>query len=459
MRVPQRAALSIWTKCPRAATRDDPLRLALRGRVDKQLAYAIAVEGGPLRLLQEGSAPWPFTLDFEAPGTRLHASGELDAASGGARFDFGVGTEDLAQVARLLDTKLPRFGVAALYGTGVAAADAVEFADLRGALGKSELSGHLAFAFGGARPRVTGALAVATLDLRPFLVAAQGPQDQSLDFDQLKRHSLPLRDLVPVDVDVDLSVGQWLGLPVDLRDARLELRADARGMRVPIGATIAGIPFSGHFELDTAAPTPTLAVRFAAKDWALGDPARVLTGASGIEGTLGRIGLRLGGRGETLGSLVRDLELALAVTAARLSYGNVAGGRSIAFTFDTLDVAVRRGERLRAARAVRSSASARTSRFAAARCPTCWASSRCRSRSTSRLPLRTCASRARSLAPGRRTTPTSPSVFKPAARGISRDGWASRRSRTCLSPCAAARASQPTRGTSMRRRSSSAAAS
>ena len=330
-----------------SATRDDPLRLTLRGRVDKQLAYAITVDGGPLRLIQEGSAPWPFTLDFEAPGTRLHASGAFDAARGEARFNFGAGAEDLAQVARLLDMKLPRFGVAALYGTVVAAAEAVEFADLRGALGKSELSGHLALAPGGARPRVSGALTVATLDLRPFLVAAQGPQDHSLDFDQLRRHSLPLRDLVPVDVDVDLSVGQWLGPPVELRDARLELRADAHGMRVPINATIAGIPFSGHFELDTAAPTPTLAVRFAAKDLALGDLARVLTGASGIEGTLGRIGLRLGGRGETLGSLVRDLELALAVTAARLSYGNVAGGRSIAFTFDTLDVAMRRGERLR----------------------------------------------------------------------------------------------------------------
>ena len=267
MRVPQRAALSIWTKCPRSAARDDPLRLALRGRVDKQLPYAIAVEGGaapapPGGIRSRGRSRSTSRL----PARVCTQAANSTRASGGARFDFGVGTEDLAQVARLLDTKLPHFGVAALYGTVVAAADAVEFTDLRGALGNSELSGHLALAFGGARPRVTGALTIATLDLRPFLVAAQGPQDHSLDFDQLERHSLPLRDLVPVDVDVDLRVGQWLGLPVDLRDARLELRADARGMRVPIGATIAGIPFSGRFELDTAAPTPTLAVEFAAKD-------------------------------------------------------------------------------------------------------------------------------------------------------------------------------------------------
>lgn len=324
-----------------------PLQLALRGRIEHRFPYTISVEGGPARLLQDAAEPWPFTLDFEFLGTRLHAGGAVDAGKGEARFDFGAGTEDLAQVERFLDTKLPRFGVAALYGTVIAAADAIEVAGLRGLLGKSELSGRLALALGGARPRVSGALTVATLDLRPFLDADPGPQDEPPGYDALARQSLPLRDLVPVDVDVDLRVGRWLGLPGDIRDARLELHADARGVQAPIGATFASVPFSGRLDLDTAAPTPALAVQLDAKDSALGDLARVLTGATGIEGTLGRFGVRLDGRGETLGALVRDLELALAVAAARLSYGNFAGGRSIAFTLDALDVALRRGERLR----------------------------------------------------------------------------------------------------------------
>ena len=326
---------------------DEPLKLQVRGRVDETFRYTVEVAGGSARLLQEASAPWPFALDFEFLGTRLHADGTVDAGKREARFDFGAGTEDLAQVERFLQTKLPKFGVAALTGKVLASAAAVELKALRGVLGDSELHGGLALTLGGARQRMTGALTVATLDLRPFLDGDTQKRDEPLSFDELARHTLPLRDLVPFDVDLDLRVGRWLGLPGDIRDARLELRADARGVRTPIGATFAGVPLTGRLDLDTAAATPTFALELGARGSALGDLARVLTGATGIDGTLGRFDLRLGGRGETLGALVRDLELAVAVAASRLSYGNIAGGRSVAFTLDALDVAVRRGERLR----------------------------------------------------------------------------------------------------------------
>ena len=326
---------------------NEPLTLQLRGRVDETFRYSVEVAGGSARLLQEAGAPWPFTLDFEFLGTRLHASGTVDAGKREARFDFGAGTEDLAQVERFLQTKLPKFGVAALSGKVLASADAIELKALHGVLGASELDGGLALTLGGARRRVTGALTIATLDLRPFLDGDPQKRDEPLGYDELARHNLSLRDLVKFDVDVELRVGRWLGLPGDVRDARLELHADARGVRAPIGATFAGVPLTGRLDLDTAAATPTFALELGARGSALGDLARVLTGATGIDGTLGRFDLRLGGRGETLGALVRDLELALAMAGSRLSYGNFAGGRSVAFTLDALDVAVRRGERLR----------------------------------------------------------------------------------------------------------------
>jgi hypothetical protein len=167
---------------------------------------------------------------------------------------------------------------------------------------------------------------------------------------------LPVRDLVPLDVDVDLSVGRWLGLPVEIRDAKFDLRADANGARVPISATMASVPLSGRLDLDTAAPTPTLALRFTAKEAALGDLARELTDATEIEGRLGHIDLRLDGLGETLGSLVSDLELSLQAANAHLSYGNWpaharASSRS---TRSTLHCAV--ASDCAAARAERSSA-------------------------------------------------------------------------------------------------------
>ena len=326
---------------------DEPLRLQAHGRVDETFRYTVEFSGGSARMLQEADEQWPFALDFEFLGTRLHAAGTVDAGKRAARFDFGAGTEDLAQVERFLQTKLPKFGVAALTGKVRASAEAVELDELHGVLGDSELHGGLALALGGARRRVSGALTIATLDLRPFLDGDPQKRDEPLGYDELARQNLPLRELVPYDVDVDLRVARWLGLPGDVRDARLELRADARGVRAPIGATFAGVPLTGRLDLDTAAATPAFALELGVRDSALGDLARVLTGATGIDGTLGRFDLRLGGRGETVGDLVRDLELALAVAASRLSYGNFAGGRSVAFTLDALDVAVRRGERLR----------------------------------------------------------------------------------------------------------------
>jgi len=71
-------------------------------------------------------------------------------------------------------------------------------------------------------------------------------------------------------------------------------------VRAPIGATFAGVPLTGRLDLDTAAATPAFALELGARVRRSGDLARVLTGATGIDGTLGRFDLRLGGRGETL---------------------------------------------------------------------------------------------------------------------------------------------------------------
>jgi hypothetical protein len=326
-----------------------PLALTLRGRVDESFPYTVTVEGGPVRLLQDAGEPWPFTLDFEFLGTRLHAEGAVDAASGTARFDFGAGTEDLAQVERFLQQKLPKFGVAALTGKVLARAGGLELSALHGVLGDSVVDGALTVtvARNGARPRVAGDLSFGTLDLRPLLDRDPGRRGEPLGYDELAALTLGLADLAPFDAEVVLRVGRWLGLAGDPRDAKLELRADARGVRAPFAATIAGVPLAGRIDLDAAAAPPAVEFELGATDSPLGGLAQLLTGAQGVEGRLGRFALRVAGRGDTLGAVVRDLDVRLAVAAARLSYGNVAGSRPVAFTLDALDLAVPRGGRLR----------------------------------------------------------------------------------------------------------------
>ena len=305
-----------------SARPNEPLRLTMRGRMGKRFPFALTAEGGPLRLVQEASEPWPFILDFESPGARLQASGAVDASKGEARFAFGPDAAALAPPA---------------------AGD-----ESRPAAGTNELAGQLRLAFGGARPRLSGALSLATLDLRPFYASRQDAADDAPDTVVGEQwQMLLLRDLVPLDIGVDLHIHQWRGLPVDVEDAKFALRADVGGVRMPISATLAGIPFSGRLDLDTAAAVPTLALRFAAQDLVLDHLARKLTGAADGAGTLGQIELHLGGSGATTGALLSDLDVSLAATDVRLSSGNRADGRPLAITLAALELALPRGQRLR----------------------------------------------------------------------------------------------------------------
>lgn len=326
---------------------DDPLQLVLRGQVAKSFPYLVTIEGGPARLLAAGNEPWPFTLDLEFLGTRLHATGAYAAREREARFRFGAGTEDVEQVERFLEIRLPRFGRAALSGEVVATAQGVRLGDLRGVAGAAEVAGELALAFGEGRPRLAGELAMGEFDLRPFLREAARETGRPLTYDDLANDTLPLRDIVPLDLALRLRVDRWHGLGGEVRAASLELEADERGIRAPLAVTIAEVPLTGRIALDTAAATPSLAVELAARRSPLGNLASLLAGLEGVEGTLERFEVRADGQGETFGEVVRDLSVRIEVARARLSYGNVEGARPVAFTLDSLELLARRGERVR----------------------------------------------------------------------------------------------------------------
>ncbi|MCU0922961.1 MAG: AsmA family protein, partial [Burkholderiaceae bacterium] len=330
-----------------SAVRHQPLQLAVRGQLEPGRAYVLELEGGPLQQLQDAAEPWPFEIELRSRGARLHAGGALDTRQRAARMRVEAHADDPAAIARLAGAQVPALGRAMLHGTLSLAADAVSVTELQGWLGESEFSGQLALALGGARPRLRGALRAATLDLGPFLAASPDAPGEPRDGDAPSPPLPPLRELAALDVELDVQVERALGLPLELRDATLALRADAQGLRAPLGLTLARVPFTGRLDLDTATPVPSFALQLNANDAVLGELARELGYASGIDGTLGRLALRIDGRGPTLAALAGDLELSLAVAAARLRFGNDASGRPLNFALDTLDLSLRRGQPLR----------------------------------------------------------------------------------------------------------------
>ena len=79
---------------------------------------------------------------------------------------------DVAELERLLQTRLPPVGATALSGRVTWAGGRLNIADLRGVMGKSTLEGELAFDLRGAKPRMTGTLRMLVLDMQPFIGTA-----------------------------------------------------------------------------------------------------------------------------------------------------------------------------------------------------------------------------------------------------------------------------------------------
>ncbi|MCU0804108.1 MAG: AsmA family protein [Burkholderiales bacterium] len=324
-----------------------PVALRVRGRVDKSFPYALSLAGDSGDPLFAGE-PWPFTLDFEFLGTRLHAAGTLNRGRDTSEVQFGLGTENLAELERFLQTRLPAVGVAALSGTIVARPERFEIASLRGVMGESRFDGAIELALAAGRVQIRGALSFAELDVRPFLAPDPTRNSEPLTYAEIENRPIDLAALRAVDADLTVTVARLLGVRLDIRDTRLGVRVAEGALTAPIETTLADVRLAGAVAVNAAAPAPALSLALSASNSALGNLAQALTGLRGIDGTLGQFSLAVGGQGDTVGVLVRDLDLAVRLGAAKLSYGNLAGGRPVEFTFDSLDATIPRGGRLSA---------------------------------------------------------------------------------------------------------------
>jgi hypothetical protein len=161
-----------------AVRRPRALSATLRGSVEA-LPLAISVRGGALTGLVAlaGARPgddapaWPLGLSLTFLGSAVQAEGSVSRARGvwNGEFDVGLGTPDLVEFERLFARPLPRAGAAALAGRLSVSPGNVALRGLSASIGQSSLTGDLALTLAGTRPRLTGALALAALDLRPFL--------------------------------------------------------------------------------------------------------------------------------------------------------------------------------------------------------------------------------------------------------------------------------------------------
>ncbi len=302
--------------------------------------------------LSDPAKPWPVEMTLTFLSSTLTANGSLSGLSG--QIGFGLGTENLLEFERLFQTKLPPVGASGIAGTLAFEPGKVSLKQLGAAMGDTALIGDLDFDYSAAKPRISGALTVPVLDLRPFLVdrptedaPAAPPRSLTEVYRELSRASFTLTELTRADADVTLSVGRWVSLPGDVSDVSLRVKIENGILHTPMQATVTGVKLQGDAHVDGTASPPTFRLALGTRDSDLGGLAELLAGVRGVEGKLGRFDLRLSARGDQVNELVRSLDVRLDIERGRLSYGNLEGGRPVEFTLEKLAVALPAGKALK----------------------------------------------------------------------------------------------------------------
>ena len=144
-----------------------PVTLSLHGTIEKVYPYKLDFTGGITADLAHFDKPWPIDLTLGFMSSRLSLKGGVSGSTGVIKFDLG--TNDLGEFERLLQTKMPAVGVSRISGAIKYAPGKVAFDNLSGFMGQTTLKGSLNFNYSGERPRVQGELTLPVLDLRPFI--------------------------------------------------------------------------------------------------------------------------------------------------------------------------------------------------------------------------------------------------------------------------------------------------
>ncbi len=318
---------------------DGPLHATAEGSVDKTMPYAIKIDGGRLSDLVRGKSAWPVSMRLDFAGGLMTVNGSLSQAD--TQLRFGLGTADLGKFGRIIGVDLPNAGNAGIAGALQISPGQVHIRQLSGALGKSLMTGDLSVDTRQERARLSGALTLPVLDLRPFLgqdTEEEPPTDFRALYLSLSKARLELQQLNQYDADLSLSVDKWLSLPGDIRNASLRLRLDAGSLSVPVQATIASVPLKGEINVDSARAVPAFRISLGVENAGVGSLAQLLTGLPGIEGRLGRMTISLSSEGNNGQVLMKKLATYVELNNSRLSYGNVNGGKPVSFSVDKMRV-------------------------------------------------------------------------------------------------------------------------
>ncbi|MGC1442365.1 MAG: AsmA-like C-terminal region-containing protein [Burkholderiaceae bacterium] len=359
-----------------------PVSANFRGVVDSLFPFDVEITGGSLGSLAEWSRPWPLTVITHALGSTMTLDGQLEPDK--ATVQFGWGTPDPAQAGRVLQMDFPDVGPTAVAAQLTISPGIVRLQNLRGWMGVTQLTGDVTILSDRERPLISGELSVPVLDLKPFMDGgeqqpgeasggAQTAQSDAADFkaaaatastanatapdqatasiaDWYRERAasvLDLSGLGQVDADLQLSVGRWLSLPGNVRNAKLHVQLVNGKLNAPVQAQLAGVAMQGLILMDGGLHEPRIDLSLGAAETPLGELAQLLFGLPGVRGDLQSIAFRLQASGTSVAEQVDNMTVNLAMAGGQLTYGNRSGLKPVAFGLKQLDLTINPGELLK----------------------------------------------------------------------------------------------------------------
>ena len=345
-----------------SAVADEPLKLDIDGAFQQQ-RYYMSISGDPIGELFRPTQSWHLEASAEMVGITLNLSGQADKPLEGEGFDFQIKIDGdrLENLAEIVGAQLPPIGAFQLAAQMKETEAGYSLSKLKGNLGQTAFDGKLDVNLSGNKPAIQAELIVPAIDAGPLLEIAGQEESRPSEKQKTAAADEPLPDLSEVaisldllnriEADVELRVEQVLNAPGDIRDASLKVGIHDGELASPMAVTFADVTFQGSLDLKNFDGLPGFLLNLSAEQTDLGNLALVFTNTEGVKGHLASFNLSLGAKGQTLQSLIDNLDMQLRLNDGALSYGNVADGVPVRFTLDKTEVDLLHGQNLKIAAA------------------------------------------------------------------------------------------------------------
>ena len=300
-----------------AQSPDAPLRIHAEGAWNRS-PFLLSGTVDSLARLTSG-APVGLDIEGEAFGMAVRLAGSAAQPHRLAGLDLGVSIRgaDLSTLAPLAGPGLPRLGPLDLAAGVRGGAARVEIDRIELSLGSSDLSGRLAVARRGPRPRVAGSLVSRRIDLAELLPpgAPEAPPGGAAPASAGAKPGrvfpddpLPLAGLEAVDLDLELRVAELAVPSAPTASIAGRVALDGGALRLkPLSVTVAGSRVEASLRLDSRQAPPRFALALDAADLDLG---RLLkeTGATGLFEGRATLRAALAGTGRSVAALMAGLD-------------------------------------------------------------------------------------------------------------------------------------------------------